>query len=111
MAYKYKDFIGSIPEIIAHFNLDINKMTIYNRLKKGMTLDEAIEKPIKKLSAYEYRNFIGSIPEIIRHFHLDINKITIYDRMRKGMTIEQAIETPLHYNITTKSEKRVKKLS
>ena len=109
--YEYKDFKGTIPEIINHFDLDINKMTIYDRMRKGMTIDEAIETPIKKLASYKYKDFIGSVPDIINHFNLDINKITIYDRMRKGMTIEQAIETPLHYNITTKSEKRVKKLS
>lgn len=109
--YEYKNFKGTIPEIINHFDLDINKMTIYDRMRKGMTIDEAIETPIKKLASYEYKGFIGSIPEIIAHFNLGINKMTIYDRIRKGMTIEQAIETPLHYNITMKSEKKSKKIS
>ena len=43
--YEYKDFKGTVPEIINHFDLDINKMTIYDRMRKGMTLDEAIEVP------------------------------------------------------------------
>lgn len=73
-----------------------------------MTIEEAIETPVKNYNEYEYKNFKGTIPDIIRHFNLEINKKTIYNRLRKGMTIEQAIELPLHYNITTKSEKRVK---
>lgn len=103
--YEYKSFKGTVPEIIKHFELDIKGKTIYDRLKKGMTITEAIEKPIKKHNMYEYKGFKGTLPEIIKYFELKIKRKTIYDRLSKGMAIDEAIEFPLNYNITMKSKK------
>lgn len=71
--YEYKNFKGTIPSIIKHFNLDLKRKTIYDRLEKGMSLDEALEKPVIK-KIYKYKEFEGTLPEIIRHFNLEINK-------------------------------------
>ena len=44
--YEYKSFKGTVPEIIKYFELKIKRKTIYDRLSKGMAIDEAIEFPL-----------------------------------------------------------------
>ena len=100
--YIYKNFQGTIPEIIEHFNLDLKRKTIYDRIERGMSIAQAIEKTIRSYNIYEYKGFKGTVPDIINHFNLDIKRKTVYDRLSKGMSIEQAIEFPLNYNKTTR---------
>ena len=93
--YTYKDFTGTLKEIIEHFDLDIQRATLQWRLSNGMRIEKAIETPLR-YEAYIYKGFKGSLKEIIRHFNLNINYGTFKDRLRKGMTIEEAIEAPVN---------------
>ena len=96
--YTYKDFTGTLKEIIERFDLNINYNTLYNRLYNGMTIEEAIETSVgqfTKNKIYTYKDFTGTLKEIIEYFNLDINYKALYNRLHKGMTIEEAIETPI----------------
>ena len=96
--YTYKDFTGSIPEIIDHFGLDLSYSCIVNRINRGMTIEEAIKKPVNKTyqaKYFTYKGFTGTISDIIKHFNLDIERDVVNSRLHCGMSIERAIETPV----------------
>lgn len=40
--YTYKGFTGTVAEICREFNVGVTSQTIYNRINKGMSIDEAI---------------------------------------------------------------------
>ena len=91
--YTYKNYTGSLKDIIDHFNLDINCATINKRLSRGMTLEEAIEKSFNKRNkVYTYNGFTGTVKEISDYFNLDINLNSIRYRLRNGMSVEEAFE-------------------
>lgn len=96
--YKYNDFVGSIPQIIKHFNLDIKAKTVYNRMNYGMDIKDALELPVTRNLRYTYRGFTGNVPAILNQFKCGIKIKTVYDRLSKGMSIDDAIEQPIHYN-------------
>lgn len=96
--YTYKNFTGSVPQIIKHFQLDVKPKTVYNRLQSGMCLDKAVEVPVTRNKLYTYKGFTGNVPAILKHFKCEIKLKTVYDRLSKGMSIEDAIEQPLRYN-------------
>ena len=102
--YTYKDFTGTLKEIIGHFDLDINHKTLQERLRKGMTIEEVIETPINKgpkTEIYTYKNFTGTLKEIYKHFNLDINYNTLIRRLYRGTSIKKAIEEPLRISSYT----------
>ena len=95
--YTYKGFTGSISKIIDHFKLDISHDALCNRLRKGVPIEEAIEKPLanNKAKIYTCEGFTGTLQDVIDHFKLDISYNALQSRLQRGMTIKEAIETPL----------------
>lgn len=64
----------------------INYNTVKDRLKRGMSLEEALSKPIKDNT--------DSMAQIARDNNINIG--TLRDRINKqGMTLEEALKTPL----------------
>ena len=103
--YTYKGFIGTLNEIIDHFDLDINKKTLSDRLQKGWSIEDTIETPLNKSNVakiYTYKGFTGSTQEIISHFELDINHMTLRNRLYNGISIKEAIEYPFNNNYLDK---------
>lgn len=93
--YTYKGFPGSLPEVCNHFG--VNLTTIFVRMKKGMSLQEAIEAPIIEYKkVYIYKDFTGTLKEICNHFGVHYD--AIYQRMRKGLSFEEAMKAPLMQN-------------
>lgn len=74
MEFIYQGFKGTVPQIINYFNIDINKKTVYDRLSKGMSIQEALETPLRS-EGYVYKGISGSIPEIVEHFDIKIKNL------------------------------------
>ena len=89
-------FTGNIKQIAEHYN--INSSTLSLRLRNGMTIDEAINEPIRETNkVYSTKDgFTGNIKEIAEHYC--ISKITLYVRLKRGMEINDAIFTPVKQN-------------
>ena len=45
--YTYKGFTGNVPAILKHFKCEIKLKTVYDRLSKGMSIEDAIEQPLR----------------------------------------------------------------
>jgi len=75
----------------------ISKSTVYLRLHKGMSLEDALTLPVDKIGIKDYRdpsgNTYNNIDEICNAY--GISKSTVYLRLRKGMSLEDAIKTPV----------------
>lgn len=102
--YTYKDFSGSIPEIIKHFDLNINPRTVYDRMRRGVNICDALEIANTRNLIYNYKGFTGSVPEILKEFKCEIKLKTVYARLEKGLSIEDAIELSLRYNNLKRSK-------
>lgn len=55
--------------------------TIYGRLKQGMTLEEALTTPVRKMA-------------VVARAH-GMHPVTVCDRLRRGMTLDEALSTPV----------------
>lgn len=73
--------------------------TVHTRLRRGWTLKEALEIPVKRkicqlnVPLYKYNNKIMSVKTISEEYN--INYKTLHKRLERGWSIEEAIETPL----------------
>lgn len=93
MEFIYQGFKGTVPQIINYFNIDINRKTVYDRLSKGMSIEEALETPLRT-NGFIYKGISGSIPYIINYFNIEISAKTVYDRLSKGWNINDSLESP-----------------
>ena len=70
--------------------------TVWARLDKGMTLEQAIDTPLKRHNnvpiIYKGKEYDNVKALCIKK---NLNPGTIYLRLRQGMTLEQAIDTPI----------------
>ena len=77
---------NSLAKIAKENNIKV--MTFYDRIKSGMTIDEAISKPVR---CKKFPNI--KFTELGKKY--GINASTIRSRIRKGMTIEEAVNLPV----------------
>ena len=72
-----------------------NRVTIKSRLKKGMSLEEALTKPVEKFTAKKYL-YKGEMLTLIQISKIvNIHKSTLISRVeRQGLTLEEAINAP-----------------
>ncbi|NUW66968.1 hypothetical protein [Vibrio coralliilyticus] len=84
--YEYQDVQG-LPNIAATFGVSLS--TLYLRMRKGLSLKEAVEKPLHPSVQYEYQGVKGLV-NIAYAFH--INSSTLRCRLKKGLSLEEAIE-------------------
>jgi hypothetical protein len=70
--------------------------TIMRRLKAGLTTEECLTKPvrkIKKIGKIKYKRRSRTIAEWAEI--LNINKMVLTNRLRRGWSVEHALEYPL----------------
>ena len=87
-------FTGNLKEIAEHFN--INYRTLCSRINKGMSIEDAVNIPIKddEIKIYTVNGFTSNLKQISKNFN--INYDTLRNRINKqGMSIEEAVNTPV----------------
>lgn len=95
-----KEFTGNKKEIANHFN--ISYYAFIQRVKKGITLEEAIVldklKPYKIFTVFEGTNkeFTGTKADISKHFM--INYKTFIRKIKNGYSLEEIINTSRNKN-------------
>ena len=85
--YVYKGYKGTVKDICLKYCLNYN--TVKSRMRRGFSLEDAIEKPGGKKSAVRLRE---------RCEDSGINYETVRARIRSGMTEEEALLTPLAFS-------------
>jgi hypothetical protein len=72
----------------------MRKGVLLSRLEKGMSIEEALQAPVRKRSGpVAYSGETLTITEIAKRH--GINKKTLFDRLYRGMSIEEALQTPV----------------
>ena len=76
------------------FDKGMSHTSILHRLKAGLSIEEALTKPLKSnvrsITAFGETRTVKKWAE-----HLGINYSTLANRIRRGMTPEEAISKPL----------------
>lgn len=103
--YDYKNrHYDSLRELANTYGL--NKRTLEDRVRKGMSIEEAIEIPIwqdvNKRIEYDYKNkHYNSLQELASAYNL--NRNTLANRLNiSKMTLKDALETPVRKKKATK---------
>jgi len=75
--------------------LGLNKGSLYNRLKRGWTMDDAITKPCRRRSSDITITYEGKTKTVVEwQKELGLKSDTILSRMRIGWSIERIMTTP-----------------
>lgn len=75
-------------------HIGLSHITIGDRIRKGKTLEEAVEVKGKFKRKIEYKGKVyPSLAELARTF--GINKTSLDKRLKKGMSVEEALNRPL----------------
>ena len=90
--YKGKEYCAS--ELARMFNIKVD--TLKKRINSGMSVEDAINKPVKKEHLIVYNNETHNITEWENL--LGFKNGTIKERLKRGWSIKQIIETPLFGN-------------
>jgi len=91
--HQYKGLTGSLKAICKEVNADYN--LVFNRMKRGASIEQAIETPLQTTQQYTYKGFTGTLGEICSKFDKDY--FLVSKRMRDcNWGIEKAIETPVN---------------
>lgn len=86
--YTYDGKTMTLPEWSEHYGINIR--TLNNRINKyGMSIEEALTKPIKKKHYYTYNDETHSISEWAELYNLKTK--TLECRLNRGKTIEEAL--------------------
>lgn len=86
--YTYKGKTMTLPEWSEYYGINIR--TLNNRINKyGMSIEEALTKPIKKKHYYTYNNETHSLPEWAKLYNLKTK--TLEGRLNRGKSIEEAL--------------------
>lgn len=74
----------------------MQKATLHSRLRSGMSLEQAIEKPVRKGLSVLYR---GKIYRSIKALagELGISYTLLWKKIKKGIAVEEAVEYLLKY--------------
>ena len=100
MTVKCKDHLGnkyaSITDMCKHYNISVQAYK--NRLKKGWSLQKALETPNAKLLPESQRtDHLGNVYETVKamanHYGLALD--TYNRRIKKGWSIEKALTEPI----------------
>ncbi len=89
--YTVDGFTGNIKQIAEHFGM--NQAALANRLRKGMSIEEAVSKPNMNEKMYTVNGFTGNIKQIAAYFGM--NYVTLARRLYNGIAIEEAISKPV----------------
>ena len=95
---KVKDHLGnefnSIAEMCRHYG--INNVTYVDRIKAGMTVEQALTTPVKdkyKKCKDHLGNEYTDVKEMCEHYNIKVD--TFYGRVKYGWKLEQILETPV----------------
>lgn len=87
------DYFSDYKTFCEHIGLSTIKLG--NRIRKGKTLEEAVEVKGKFPQKIEYKGKVYSnLAELARTF--GITKNSLYSRLNRGMSVEEALKKPLH---------------
>lgn len=96
--YSYKGYRGSITDILKTFDLQITYNTVWNRMRKGYTLEEALDtskgktqKSYKECKKYLYEGYELSLVDIHKLSGTSIKYSTFVYRVSQGYTLEEAL--------------------
>ena len=87
---------GTIRELSERFGM--NEHTVRARLRRGMTLQEALTEPKRLFRRYEVRDpetgeaVAGTIPELSDRFGMEEGMVR--NRLQRGMTLQEALTRP-----------------
>jgi len=87
--YEFRGKRRSLKCLAAEFN--INYRTLDSRIKKGWSIEKAIEIPSKKAKQYVYKGKLCTIAEISAMTKM--NKGIIRSRLNRGWSVEKTVET------------------
>ena len=82
--FTINGFTGTLAEIAERFN--INKDILEGRLNRGMSLEDAVNKPANKTRVYTIDGFTGTLAEIAEHYN--INFESLKEKLDKGLPLE-----------------------
>lgn len=89
--YKIGDAIFTLSEISKIAN--INRSTLSARLKNGMSIEEAITKPLAGHNTVGKHT--GSLRELAEIYGIKFP--TLIARLQRGMSLEEALTKPVKY--------------
>lgn len=92
---NYKGCDLTISQAAKEGNIDFNVLHYRITSPKKMTIEEAVETPVRTPPKYEYKGKYYSVKEIMENFHLDFK--TFFRRLNMGMSIAEAIETKIEF--------------
>lgn len=96
VSYKGKQY-KKISEIVKDYNIDIKNFD--KRLKRGWTLEEALEIPIDRkqkilnVKLFKYRDKLYSVKALSELSGIDTK--VIYKRLKRGWSVEETVEIPV----------------
>lgn len=75
-------------------HIGLSPITIGDRIRKGQTLEEAVEVKGRFSQKIEYKGKVySSLSELARTFGINATSLNL--RIKKGMSVEEAINTPI----------------
>lgn len=87
--FEVRGFKGTVEQIRKKFDLEITAGTVYWRMKRGQTAEEAFFT-LPTGERFTYQGFSGTVYQIIRHFNLNISRDTVFKRIKRGKSLEEA---------------------
>lgn len=94
--FEYKGKMYSLKELSKLTNIKYN--TLLSRIHEGMSIKEAIEKPLyakQSKKRYEYKGKLYYVSELMQFTNLA--RYTVDKRLRNGWSVEDALTKPKHY--------------
>lgn len=91
---------GTIPDLVKHFGAPVGYNSVLNRVKKGMSIEDALTVKDRHLSggtnrsnATQYTAFgvTGTLNDLVKHFKSPVAYRSVLERVRKGMDVEKAL--------------------
>ena len=80
--YTVDGVTGTLTQICDHFG--IKKETAKHRLRRGMSVEEAIKTPVRSAKQYTVNGFTGSLKEVSEHFGASYS--VVEQRLKSGMS-------------------------
>lgn len=93
--YEYQGYSGTIDDIIKHFDLELCRVTVRNRLKAGATLEEALDGKKKETFSEKMVKIKGESKSVKEWCDIiGIKVYSVYDRLKAGFSLEEALTLP-----------------
>jgi hypothetical protein len=89
--------------------LGISRLALHNRMKRGMSIDEAFSTPLTEVKLYEYEGKLKTLNEWAKEY--GISRRTLANRLNQGADMRAALSTKGYLSVNKTKAQKPRELS